>query len=427
MEGHHNDDLNLRSEEVREILGTPPRWLVRWGTITALAGLVTLGWIGYWVKYPDIVITRVTVSSIDPVRRLLTNETVYIEEVRFKSEDTVRAGQAIAVFRNPANYGHVFALSDVLTRANKPENDAALLALSVPKDYILGDLQEFVYDFLEKQRQYQLHISGQLDNLNGGQLRARVGREQSSIRDLRQERDNVMARLQIARENLVREENLVTQKLATPAKLRAYAEEKLNYEQQLQRIETEIKARESDIKLIRREISGYRNSDQENRAAFSQALQESFQTLYRAVDAWIKKYTLTSPIDGVVILDKSLRPHQYYDRNKELAIVLPLATDEIVGRGNLSLSGSGKVNPEQDVIVKFDNYPFQEFGAVNAVVSWKGKVPVQGGGIPVEIKFPGGLTTSTNHTLEFTQDIQGSAEIITSEKSLLVWIFERLR
>lgn len=422
-----NDDLNLRSEEVREILGTPPRWLVRWGTISAFVGLVTLGWVGYWVKYPDIVSTRVTVSSVDPVRRLLTDETVYIEEILVKSEDTVRAGEAIVVFRNPANYNHVFALSDVLAKANQTKTDSALLNMSVPKDYILGDLQEFVYNFLEKQRQYQLHLSGQLDNMNVSQLRDRVSREQSSIKDARQERENIQARLDLARENLTREENLLSQRLTTPERIRPLRDEVLNYERLLQRIETESKSKESDIKLIRRELDGYRSGAKENRLTFSRALQESFQALKRATDAWIKKYTLISPINGTVILDKSLRPYQYFDRNKEVAIVLPLFTDEIVGRSNLNLSGSGKVNPGQDVIVKFDNYPFQEFGAVNAKVTWKGKVPTQGGGIPVEINFPGGLITSTNHTLEFTQDIQGTAEIITSEKSLLVWIFERMR
>ena len=65
------DRMEIRSEEVQEILGTPPGWLVRWGTIVAFAALVVLGWIGFWIQYPDIVEARIRVTSTDPPKRLI--------------------------------------------------------------------------------------------------------------------------------------------------------------------------------------------------------------------------------------------------------------------------------------------------------------------------------------------------------------------
>ena len=53
MENENN--LDLRSEEVMEILGTPPGWLLRFGTLLFFLLLVLLSWLSYWIEYPDVV------------------------------------------------------------------------------------------------------------------------------------------------------------------------------------------------------------------------------------------------------------------------------------------------------------------------------------------------------------------------------------
>ena len=138
MESQNKDDINIRSEEILEILSTPPQWLVRWGTLAAFAALVLLGWVGYWVKYPDMVAVEVIVSSAEPIQRLNPKENVYIDHIRFQSEDTVRAGEAVIVFRSQADFSQVYALSDMLKNVNVPtENDSAILYLTIPKSWLI--------------------------------------------------------------------------------------------------------------------------------------------------------------------------------------------------------------------------------------------------------------------------------------------------
>lgn len=430
MESQNKDDINIRSEEILEILSTPPQWLVRWGTLAAFAALVLLGWVGYWVKYPDMVAVEVIVSSAEPIQRLNPKENVYIDHIRFQSEDTVRAGEAVIVFRSQADFSQVYALSDMLKNVNVPtENDSAILYLTIPKSWQLGELKEYVYDFAEKQRQYQLQLSGQLDNLDARELRSRIGAEEAEIRELRREQNKLRAELQLARENTIREQNLASQSKSPQGQVRRLKSQEESIEGQLQILEADIKGKESEIRIIRRGMEGYRGSTKDSRLEFSKALQSSFRNLQDNTDKWISRYTLSSPVDGVVMLDKSLREGYYwqYDSGRDLAVVSPLQTNEIVGRGYLRANGSGKVAEKQEVIVKFEKYPFHEFGAVTAEVSWKGTVPTLEGEIPFEIKLPNPLVTSSNQTLELTPEMKGQAEIITAKKSLLVWIFERLR
>ena len=56
------DNIEIRSEEVQEILGTPPSWLVRYGTTLALFTIVVIGWMAYFVKYPDTVTAEISVT-----------------------------------------------------------------------------------------------------------------------------------------------------------------------------------------------------------------------------------------------------------------------------------------------------------------------------------------------------------------------------
>lgn len=430
MEPQNKDDINIRSEEILEILSTPPRWLVRWGTLAAFVALVLLGWVGYWVKYPDMVAAEVVVSSAEPVQRLNPKEDVYIEHLLLQSEDTVHAGEAIVVFRSQANFAHVFDLSDkLLVVGTQTENDSVLLAVPIDKTWLLGELQEYMYDFTEKQRQYQLQRSGQLDNLDGRELRSRISTEQAEIRALKREQDRLRAQLQLAKENTIREQNLASQSKSQQSQVRRLRAEELALEGQLQTLEADIKGKESEIRIISRGLEGYRGGSKDSRLEFSKALQASYRTLLDNTEKWISRYTLTSPVNGVVMFDKSLREGYYWQHGggRDLAVISPLQTNEIVGRGGLKANGSGKVAVDQEVIVKFENYPFHEFGAVTAKVSWKGKVPTLEGKIPFEIKFPSPLVTSSNYTLELTPEMKGQAEIITAKKSLLVWIFERLR
>ncbi|MDR0436825.1 MAG: hypothetical protein LBH22_00835, partial [Bacteroidales bacterium] len=56
-------DINLHSEAVQDILGRPPRWMIRWG-ITVIFMVIFGLFVGsYFFKYPDIVPAQVTVNS----------------------------------------------------------------------------------------------------------------------------------------------------------------------------------------------------------------------------------------------------------------------------------------------------------------------------------------------------------------------------
>jgi hypothetical protein len=85
-----------------------------------------------------------------------------------------------------------------------------------------------------------------------------------------------------------------------------------------------------------------------------------------------------------------------------------------------------KVKSGQQVYIRPDNYPYQEFGMLAGTVQSISLVP-RNDSYAIEVQLPRGLRTNFDRPLDFRQEMQGSAEIITEELRLLERIFYQIR
>jgi HlyD family secretion protein len=105
--------------------------------------------------------------------------------------------------------------------------------------------------------------------------------------------------------------------------------------------------------------------------------------------------------------------------------VVPSKQGDYIGRIYLKMQRSGKVENGQIVNVKLSGYPYLEYGMVRGRVKSKSLVP-SGDAYVIEVEFPEGLTTLYKNKLVFSQNMQGTAEIITEDRSLLSKIISPL-
>lgn len=420
------EDIEIRSEEVQEILGTPPSWLLRWGSTLALITLVLIGWIGYWVPYPDTIDLEIKVSSTDPPKRLVTDKSAFISEVLVKNEDTVTAGQTLLAFKCKAKVEDVHTLDNHIIRVDEKIKDS-LLAFNPPKDLLLGELQDAYYDFLEKREVYTTGTSRRFDNMNDDQLRDRIKKEQTELEYERRRKENLETNLLLVRQRYTREQNLLNERLSTIEKVRDMQEDVLTVERMVQGSESTIKNKQFEIELMRKQINALQRGSRKNLDLALNELRESFINLRNRVEEWNREFLIISPIDGVVLFsNETIGPNQFIGKETQIMVIAPIKRKEIVGRGVLKFSGSGKVRENNEVIVKFDSYPFEDFGAVLGVVSKKGKLATEGN-IPIEVTFPNGLVTTTGRIIDAGQGMTGKARIITDKKRLIEWFFENVR
>jgi len=101
---NHSDNLHLRSEEVQEIIATPPAWLIRWGItlVFILTSMIIL--LSFLIKYPDFVQAKVLVTTMEPTERVLARSSGQIETLFVENGDPVKAGQALAGIKSTATW-----------------------------------------------------------------------------------------------------------------------------------------------------------------------------------------------------------------------------------------------------------------------------------------------------------------------------------
>lgn len=99
----------------------------------------------------------------------------------------------------------------------------------------------------------------------------------------------------------------------------------------------------------------------------------------------------------------------------------------VVGRMQVPSTNSGKIVPGEKVLIKLDNYRYQEYGIVEGKVQNISLAPDEKGNYYVDVILPKGLKTSYNKTLPFDKELKGNGEIVTEDLRLIERFFYQIR
>lgn len=419
-------DIEIRSEEVQEILGTPPNWMARYGTLIALLMAVGLGYIAYFIEYPEVVEGKITVTTTAPPKRLVTNMRGRIKEVLVKNESNVSQGQVILVFENSARATDVLTLENKLMSLNAP-SDEGLMGFSLPDSLVLGDLKEPLFNFYRKQEDLRTLVENSYDNYSVSQLRRRIEQVRDGVRADRSKWLNLDKEIELVQRDLQKQEQLSSEQLLAERDLRKTQSRLLSLMRMRERTEASIRSGEQEIDRLRAEITGVRANTEGVRQNTSVELREAYLELRTAVENWLSKYVLTSPIDGKVSLYMDrINDQQFIEENQQVGVVVPSQQRDIKGVMKLRLAQSRVVESGQKVLVRFPSYATDEHGVVYGRITDVGEVPINSK-ITVEVSFPDGLMTSHGTRIGKVQQMEGDANIIVAEKRFLQRVFESLR
>ena len=302
-------EIEIRSEEVQEVMGQVPAWIVRWGVTVMFAVVLVLLVGSYFFKYPDVIATEMTLTSREPVVKVVARSSGKISGLYVFNGQDVKMDALLGVVENPARTEDVLRLKKLLARyMEEPERLSYYLLQDV---WLLGDIQPAYMSLASK-------------DVSARDYRASVGQ------------------------------------------------------------------------------------------------------LLAAIHAWEMSYCLVAPSDGRVQLLVQEAPNQYLSSGDVFARIVPNEGETWVGRALLPLQRSGKVKAGQRVIVRFTNFPDQEFGIVNGCLSSVSLVPTEDNYM-VELAFPDGLTTNYGKLLPVSHEMKATAEIVTDDLRLIERFFQPLK
>ncbi|MEY3249278.1 MAG: hypothetical protein RL742_1321 [Bacteroidota bacterium] len=428
MNPYDEHQIELRSDEVQEILGTPPGWLIRWGTTAALFTFAVLLAAGWMVRYPDLIKAKIVLTTGNPPVALVARTDGNIVRLMVQDNEMVAKGAELLVLESTARYEDIVQLDQSVTRWQNLNADSLAQTLP-PAGLELGDVQDAYSAFVQNLESYRFSKGDRRSSVgsNISAINQQIERLQQSIRFDERSKKRAEQQISSARDLFERQEELFRQGLISRVVLEQERQKIADAENAADQIEAGIFRKQNEIISLRNSINDASFSTRADDASLSVRLRESLSALRGSLDRWKQNYLLVAPVDGRVSMNAAYFSVQQFVKQGEqvLSIVPPVQTGKIIGRLSLPVAGSGKVKSGQRVVVKLDGYPFHEFGSLTGTVKSKSLIP-QDETYNILVDLPTELKTNYGKRIPFEQQMQGQAEIVTEDKRFLERILEHV-
>ena len=418
-------DIELRSEEVQEILTRPPHALVRWG-ITVFFGLLALFFIGgCFFKYPDTVDATVTVTTEHPPVWIVARGSGKLKELYRHDRDSVYVGDIIAVLDNPAVTSDVLALKEEL--AGFAITDSCVLAMKFTERWALGSIQAAYASFLRNLTDYRNFLTLDLYEQKVEATVRELNEYRNYIGHLQRQAELDKQQSSIAETVHDREKGLYEDGLTAKAEYEKAQQELLSKRQGTEQLMTSLStARIQEAQLEQSMIETKMEREREKNTQLT-ALKTALDELKTQMDDWELSFLFVSPANGILSYNDVWQKNQNVNGGDKVFSIVAEDTGDIIGKIKLPDSGSGKVRPGQRVNISVTGYPYMEFGFLTGQVQTVSLLADEAGTYTVTVSLPQELNTSYGKTLDFSGELAGTAQILTDERSVTARLLSPLQ
>ncbi|MFO7924089.1 MAG: HlyD family efflux transporter periplasmic adaptor subunit [Bacteroidales bacterium] len=419
--------ISLRSEDVGEILGRPPGWLVRWGIgiLFIIIAIIITG--SGLFSYPDIVRAPVIITKENPPSVLIARSAGKAEEIFFPDGAVIEKFDTVAVIENPARYNDVFRLGKYVGLLNRALNsDAGILNVSLPADLVLGNVQPSYNAFTSALNDYRVFITQDFYEKKIAALSAELNEYILYRENLRRQRTLAEREVELGTVQFRRDSVLYVSNVISSAEFEQAQTLLLNKHKDLENARLNLSDAGITIARLERNIADTMLEKEEKQQKLNTSLINSFRQLESSLSLWKNKYLLIAPASGTLNYLSVWSNLQEVKEGESVFSIVPENMGELHARIILPFRRAGKVRPGQRVNIKLEGYPYMEFGMVRGYIKSVSGGPLDNG-FPAVIALTNGAVTTFGHELEVVRELPGTAEISTDEMSLLERLFNPLR
>ncbi len=415
------DNIELRSEEVQEIIGHTPAWLIR-GGITVIFLIIASILIGsFFFKYPDIISARITLTGDNPPADIRARSNGKITNLFVTDKQKVTEGETLAEIENTCKYENYKIFKIQLDSLNliisKP--DGSLINYTPKQNLQLGELQQHYSQFIRQLSSYKDFISLNYHNKKIEAINEQIAGYRKYSANLRRQLSLAKHDLKLAKKQYERDSALLSVKAEAEVVVEQSESFYLQKRNSFENAKNSISNTDISVAGLQQSILDLQLQYLEQKQNAEISLKETFENLKAQAKLWEQSYLLKSPINGEITFTGFWNINQNVTTGESVFTVVPKASTELIGRAEIPAVGSGKVKEGQRVNIRFDDYPDTQFGMVRGEISAISLVRSNEFYI-VKVTFPDSLTTNYKEKLPFKQNMQGNADIITEDLPLIV-------
>ena len=426
MEKKENSISGHRSDALEEIITGMPAWIIRYGNIVLLVIISILLLTSYLIKYPESVVSEVTITTADPPQKIYTRIAGTIDSVFVKNNDTIMKNNPIAIFENSANYRHVMYLEAFISTLDIRGDSSSFPIYGLPA-LLLGELEDpfsrfensyIKYILLKKYKDYDIRSATHIKNSTERRKRLASLQEQYRLNSKELE----LMRLDKERSDQLYKKGIISRQEHERNEVEYVRSEKLakNNLIEISELKNDMILSEQDLQLTQIEkIRDEGNVEQE--------LFQNLDKLKVAIRDWEKKYILKSARNGRVTFLRDLKKNDYLQEKQLVVSVVPTQNLKPIAKLKTNIKNSGKIKIGQRVHIMLENYSYIEYGMLIGTVSNISLIPDADNFYFIDVALNNDLVTTYNKRLDFQYELYGQAEIITQDVRLIERVLHQLK
>jgi multidrug resistance efflux pump len=417
-------EIELRSEEVHEILTRIPNWLIRFGSFVILILLFIVFFVSWLVKYPDVITSPIIITTNIPPEKLIAKTSGKIETILIQDKQNVDQNTALAVIENAANYKDVFLLKSIVDTIDIEKH---IFPFEQFNNVRLGEIEqsfavfqkEYIANSLnEKLQPFKVESTAQSFEQRQLHERLQLLISQKFINE---------SELQIGNSDLNRYEGLYKKGVIATQEIEKqrliYLQSQKNYKSLL----SSISQLKSSINELNRSSQTTKINENKENVVLERNVIQTFYQLKKAIKDWDLQYVFRSSINGKVSFMQIWSVNQIINSGENMFAIIPSNENGYIGKVKAVAQNSGKIKTGQDVNIRLANYPDREFGVLKGKVKSISLTPDKDGNLLLDISLPKGLTTSYKKEIKFQQEMSGTADVITEDLRLIERLLYQFR
>jgi multidrug resistance efflux pump len=408
--------LQLRSMAAQDMLSRKSGFLEKWALLLFL-GLLLLLVAGSWfIHYPDTIQAAATLNAKNAPKEIYTHTEGRLIKLFVRNDETIAAGQTIGIMESNANSAEVLSLSNKLGEClqliTRRQFKEASSLFNIPYQK-LGELQEPYQAFILHLQEFNDYLVNDFYT----QKKTMLQEDIASIKDLNH---HINLQMQLTKEDLKLSKEsydinsqLQLEKVISKEELKNYQSKLIGKKISIPILDASLINNNNQLREKRKELIQLEHDMAQQVILFTQAL----QTIKSQAEEWRRRYIISSPIAGRIVFLSPVEENQHLQNNKLIAFVNP-DDSKFYAEVYLSQLNFGKIDTGLQVYLRFDAYPFQEYGQVPGKLTYISRIGTDSGFHAI-IDLSVGLKTTRWKEIQYKSGLKANAIIVTRNYRLL--------
>ena len=428
--GRQHNGYAEHSEEAQQILGRVPSWIIRWG-VTVIFAVFALILIGCCIiRYPERVTATITITTGNPPVDVVAGGGGNLERILVSSGDSVSAGGILGVIRSSARWEDMLEVERRLKETAGMPPDSLVMLEWVYAGWGMGDIQSEWSAFSTACRQLREYLE-----------RDAVGRRMELVRDQISKQREYYARMQVQAElmeedlalemkDFRRDSLLFMEKIIPSVEFEQATRDLLSVRRERESFRSQMTSTELAVLQLEQQLAELSIQRDDEILSMERELAACRERLTARIRSWSLSSLLTSPMDGRVSFVRKWDAGQFIGAGESFVTVVPSVERSPVGIVKVPQASFGKVCTGQKVNVRLNGYPYMEYGLLVGEIGYLSSVPEAAADpqaepqYTAEIVFPDGMVTTYGRELRLIQKMDGTAEIITKDRRLIMRLLD---